>query len=119
MTPTLVFKNGKVVGCLGGSGGPRIISNVLQVFLNAFENGMDAVEAVSAPRIHHQWTPDRLVINEDSPSDIHEALRKKGHKLGPESWKDFRTAVQLILVNQDGRRHAASDPRKGGQPAVQ
>jgi gamma-glutamyltranspeptidase/glutathione hydrolase len=115
MTPTLVFKGGKVVGCLGGSGGPMIISNTFQVLLNAFVFGMDAEAAVAAPRIHDQWIPDKLMA-ETMPEDVLEGLRRRGQKV---VHNPYLTAVQLILVGEDGTRQAASDPRKGGKPAAE
>jgi gamma-glutamyltranspeptidase/glutathione hydrolase len=111
MTPTLVLDEKGVVGCAGGSGGPRIISNTFQVLLNVFVFGMDAQEAVDAPRIHHQWKPDKLVFEKESPLDIQRSLKKRGHTL---EQSRYPTAVQLIVVREDGTREAASDPRKAG-----
>ncbi len=119
MSPTLVLEGDRVVACLGGSGGPHIISNTLQVLLNAFVFGMDAREAVSAPRIHHQWTPNQLIADDEFPRDVISALERKGHTVLQRSWRDAPTAVQLILVRDDGTREAASDPRKGGAPAAE
>jgi len=118
MSPTLVLEGDRVVACLGGSGGPHIISNTLQVLLNAFVFGMDAREAVSAPRVHDQWTPDQLIAEDEIPRDVITSLERKGHKVLQRSWRDSPTAVQLVLVRDDGTREAASDPRKGGAPAA-
>ena len=41
-----------------GSGGPRIITIVLETILDVVDHGMNIAEAVDAPRIHHQWLPD-------------------------------------------------------------
>jgi len=111
MTPTLVLDKNGVVACAGGSGGPRIISNTLQVLLNVFVFGMDAQEAVDAPRIHHQWKPDKLLFEKEMPRDVRSNLEKRGHTL---EQSKYRTAVQLIVVHADGTREAASDPRKAG-----
>src|SRR5699024_5906939 len=59
MSPTIVTENGDVRMVLGAAGGPRIITAVFQMFLNGYL-GMNAQEAVSAPRFHHQWMPDIL-----------------------------------------------------------
>ena len=115
MSPTLVFESDRLVGCLGGSGGPRIISNTFQVFLNVFARGMDASAAVSAPRIHHQWSPDLLRV-EDAPEDVVTALEARGHEV--ESGRRINT-VQAIVIDEDGVRAGASDPRKGGAPAAE
>src|SRR5262249_2837216 len=60
MTPTMVFKDGKLYFVVGSPGGPTIINTVLQVVLNVIDHGMDIQQAVDAPRIHHQWLPDTV-----------------------------------------------------------
>jgi gamma-glutamyltranspeptidase/glutathione hydrolase len=116
MTPTLVLDGERVVGCVGGSGGPRIISNTLQAMINVFVFGMNVAEALGASRVHHQWKPDRLVVEADMVADVRKALSRRGHNL---KVSPYATAVQMIVVDPEGRRSAASDPRKGGQPAAQ
>lgn len=51
---------GKVWLVGGGSGGPRIITATVQVFLNVICRGMDLLTAVVAPRVHSQLLPDLL-----------------------------------------------------------
>ena len=115
MSPTLVFEGDRLVGCFGGSGGPRIISNTFHAILNVFAYGMDAAEAVSAPRFHHQWSPDVLRI-ESASEDVIEALKARGHTVESSDWIN---TVQAIAIRDDGVREAASDPRKGGAPAAE
>ncbi len=118
MSPTLVFEGDRVVGCFGGSGGPRIISNVIQTILNVYVFGMDASEAVSAPRVHHQWLPNRLLVESSIPVDVTNILATFGHTIDRHPWAARPTAVQAIVV--DGNTKAgASDPRKRGKPAAQ
>lgn len=115
MTPTVVLDaNGQVVMVLGASGGSTIISGTIQAFLNMVEFGMDPQAAVSAPRFHHQWIPDRLFLEPDIPDDVIRALRARGHTI------DVRpgfTSVQAVQAGDDGRVYGGSDPRKGGSPA--
>jgi gamma-glutamyltranspeptidase/glutathione hydrolase len=121
MSPTILLSDdGRVKLMAGGSGGPRIITGVLQVILNAVVFGMPADQAVASPRFHHQWWPDRLDL-EPAPekgsagplAPIESELRAKGHEVG--TAKDV-AAIQLIL-GLDGGYDGASDPRKGGRPA--
>lgn len=114
MTPTLILDEQGVVGCFGGSGGPRIISGTLQVILNVFVHGMNVREAVEEQRLHHQWLPKKLFLEAATASDVVKALRDRGHNANP---GDYRTAVQAI-VKRNGTLQAASDPRKGGRPAA-
>ena len=60
MAPTIVLRNGRVVMVLGSPGGPRIITAIVQTILNMIDYGMNAQEAVDAPRLHQQWLPDLL-----------------------------------------------------------
>ncbi len=60
MTPTIVMKDGKPYLVTGSPGGSRIITTVLQIILNVLDHEMNVAEAVSAPRIHHQWLPDEV-----------------------------------------------------------
>ena len=115
MTPLLVFDGDRVVGCVGGSGGPRIISNVLQVFLDVFAFGLDPRAAVELPRVHHQWSPDELVVEAEVAPEVRAALAARGHKVVV---SEAPTAVQMIRVRPDGKLEAASDPRKNGAPAA-
>jgi len=118
MSPTLILDGDRVIGCAGGSGGPRIISNTLQVILNHFVYGMDARAAVSAPRIHHQWVPEKLFVEDGIPADVLDGLRRRGYHLEVLPWRERPTAVQAIFVDPDGTLEAASDPRKRGAPAA-
>jgi gamma-glutamyltranspeptidase/glutathione hydrolase len=116
MTPTLLFDgDGNVVGCIGGSGGPRIISNVVQVLLDMFVFGMDVGQAIDAPRVHHQWLPDRLTVEPAVPADVQRALAKKGNTIyvDPEE-----TGIQAVRVRADGVMEAASESRKFAAPAA-
>jgi gamma-glutamyltranspeptidase/glutathione hydrolase len=65
MTPTIVFKKGKPYLITGSPGGSTIISTVLQLLLNILIFDMELDEASKAKRIHHQWKPDILFIEND------------------------------------------------------
>jgi gamma-glutamyltranspeptidase / glutathione hydrolase len=101
MTPTIVAKNGKVVLITGSPGGRTIINTVLCVVVNVIDFNMDVQAAVDAPRMHHQWFPDELQI-ENRPA-INEAvpqLRAMGHN--------------VKLARGQGDAHSiAVDPRTG------
>jgi len=116
MSPTVVLNgNGDVVISVGGSGGSHIISSTLQVILNVLVFEMDAQEAVSAPRFHHQWQPHSLYIEEDIPMDVVRALEGRGHQI---KRYDRSIAVQAVVRDEEGLA-GGSDPRKGGWPAAQ
>jgi gamma-glutamyltranspeptidase/glutathione hydrolase len=115
MTPTLVLDDSGVVGCAGGSGGPLIISNTFQAILNVLVHKLNVREAVSIPRVHHQWLPKKLRVEKDIPADVVKGLRDRGHTV---EVFHYASAVQAIF-KVDGRWQAASDPRKAGAPAAE
>ena len=115
MTPVLVLDGDRAVGCVGGSGGPRIISNTLQAFLNVWLFGLDARAAVEAPRLHHQWSPDKLQVEPEVAPEVRAALAARGHQV---EVTPLPSAVQVVRVRPDGVIEAASDPRKDGAPAA-
>ena len=83
MTPTIVLKDGKPFLVTGSPGGSRIITAVLQVIVNVIDFRMPIAQAVSAPRIHHQWLPDQVFAEPDFPPDLLEALEARGHTIVP------------------------------------
>lgn len=116
MAPTIVCRDGVAKIALGGSGGPTIISATLQVLLNVLVFRQDAEDAVSRPRVHHQWLPDVLWLEQDLPRDVADNLRRRGHTV---KWVTRpplpHTAVQLVIATEG--QEAASDPRKLGTAA--
>ncbi|SMF69766.1 gamma-glutamyltransferase 1 Threonine peptidase. MEROPS family T03 [Tistlia consotensis] len=62
MSPTIVTKDGKVFLVVGSPGGSRIITITLEAILNVVDHGMDIQAAIDAPRIHHQWLPDKVFV---------------------------------------------------------
>ncbi len=110
MTPTVVMKNGKVRMVLGAAGGPRIITNVLQCFLNEAVFGMNAMQAISAPRFHHQWYPDYIRYE---AYGIDKAAREKLKSMGHQLKVGSVGRGHIIFVDKDGV-HGAPDPRGVG-----
>ncbi len=115
MCPTIVLgTDGRVELVLGASGGPRIITATVQVLLNVTRFGLDAYDAVAAPRYHHQWAPNVLQL-EPALTDgaLADGLLSRGHEIAP---RDEVGVVQVVRRVRGGWQ-AASDPRKGGAPA--
>jgi gamma-glutamyltranspeptidase/glutathione hydrolase len=81
MSPTIVFKDAKPVLVTGAPGGSRIITTVLQVIVNTIDGHMSIGDAISAPRVHHQWSPDEVVVELHFPPDKVRALAALGHKV--------------------------------------
>lgn len=111
MTPTIVMDGQEPFLVLGTPGGSTIITTVAQIMIDIIDLGMSPGEAVSAPRFHHQWLPDRVFHERDafSPS-IASELEEMGHVL--EERRPIGDA-QVICI-EGGRRCGVSDPRGGG-----
>jgi gamma-glutamyltranspeptidase / glutathione hydrolase len=112
MTPTIVTENGRLRLATGSPGGSTIITTVLQIVLNVLVYDMDARRAVAAPRIHHQWLPDRLLIESWGLDTLTiEELRRRGHQIEERStWGN----ANAIVVLPDGSLEGAADPRGEG-----
>ncbi len=117
MSPTIVLERGRVRLVVGASGGPVIVTSTLQALVGVLDFGQDVATAVSAPRVHHQWLPETLFVEDAVPDGDKAGLLRLGHRLAPQTARSSVQAVEVILEN--GVRHvrAASDPRKGGAPA--
>jgi gamma-glutamyltranspeptidase / glutathione hydrolase len=114
MTPTIVLKNGKPFVVTGAPGGSRIITTVLQVIVNDLDFKMGIADAVAAPRVHHQWLPDYVVVEPSLPQETVRALEARGHiiKTGPLSG-----SAHSIAVTPEGFVGAADARARGALAA--
>lgn len=108
MAPTLVLDGPATAIATGGQGGSRIITAVMQVLVNILDHGMNLGEAAVAPRAHHQWLPDELVLEDGFSPDSIELLRAMGHRV---TVGRPASTVQTARRAVDGFRGMA-DPRK-------
>ncbi|MDM3872275.1 gamma-glutamyltransferase [Porticoccus sp. W117] len=115
MTPTMVFKDGKPWMATGSPGGSAIINVVLQTILNTVDFDMSVAEAAIAPRIHHQWLPDRLRLEKGISPDTQLLLVRQGHHLNSGRWMPGRTST---IVFENGRWYGYCDPRWPGGAAI-
>ena len=115
MTPTIVLKDGKVFLVLGSPGGPTIITTVANILMSVVDYGRDIQAAVNAPRFHHQWLPDQILLEDRISPDTVALLEKRGHKINTRhSWGDG----ECIMVDpKTGERLGASDGRNNGKAA--
>lgn len=113
MTPTIVTKDGKLFLVLGSPGGPTIITTVANVLMGVVDYGMDIQEAVNAPRFHHQWLPDAIMLEDRISPDTIRLLQGKGHQTDV---KHFWGDGECIAVDaKTGERLGASDGRNNGK----
>lgn len=108
MSPSIVKKDGKNFLVTGSPGGSRIITTTLQVIMNVIDHGLNIKSAVAAPRIHHQWLPDEIRIEEGISPDTINSLVERGHKV---EQKSSMGAIQSIMI-KDGIMYGGADPRR-------
>ena len=114
MTPTVVLRpDGELFFVTGTPGGATIITTVFQTIVNVVDYGMNVVQAVNAPRVHHQHLPDQVRYEQGGlPPEVVSDLEARGHTLVERG--DISGDVEAIMVMPDGTLEAAADPRRGG-----
>jgi gamma-glutamyltranspeptidase/glutathione hydrolase len=117
MTPTMVLKNGKLFLVLGSPGGPTIITTVANALMGVVDYGLNIQQAVNAPRFHHQWMPDQILMEQTGISpDTLGILEHMGHKL--EKARGYWGDAECIAIDDaTGERLGASDGRNNGKAA--
>lgn len=109
MTPTIIEKEGDLFMVIGAPGGSTIITAVFQVFLNVAAFGMDLKEAVNASRFHHQWLPDRILIEKNG---MNEELKEKLKALGHQLYEvNYMAVIKAIHRLENGSLQGVGDRR--------
>ncbi len=114
MTPTILFRDGRVAMVTGSPGGSRIITITLQTILNVIDHRMNVAEAVIAPRIHHQWLPDAIDAESGISPDTLRLLAERGHRIVPRPAFGNVNAIMAVPEGWAG----ASDTRQRGTLAA-
>ncbi|MAT91323.1 MAG: gamma-glutamyltransferase [Halioglobus sp.] len=111
MSPTIVLRDGRPWLATGSPGGSVIINTVLQTVLNAADFDMNIAAAAAAPRVHHQWQPDTLRVEEGVSVDTLALLRAMGHPVEVAQRTQGRTNSIML---RDGWLLGATDARRPG-----
>ena len=106
MTPTLVFDKDEPFLAIGSPGGSRIITAVLQIILNIVDFEQSLEEATESKRIHHQWYPDDIDI-EENYNQLNQLI-DLGYKV---DLIDTATCTQSIMID-NGEFTGVSDLRR-------
>ncbi|HZT04582.1 MAG TPA: gamma-glutamyltransferase, partial [Steroidobacteraceae bacterium] len=81
MTPTILMRDGKPLLLTGSPGDATIISTTLQSILNVVDYGMNVQQAVNAPRMHQQWYPQEVWIEDGMlSSESRRKLENMGYR---------------------------------------
>ena len=111
-TPVIATRDGRVYMVTGSPGGRTIINTVLCVVLNVLEFGMDVRAAVDAPRMDHEWFPERVrFVDAENPkyTELVAKLREMGHDI---QISHGQGDAHTILV-KNGQYYGAADNRFG------
>ncbi len=110
MSPSIVAKDGALIAVIGTPGGRTIINTTLQLILNMVDFGMSITDAVAAPRIHHQWLPDRIRVESNGISaQVQSQLEQMGHIVQVGGRQGSANSIGVDLTT--GERIGAPDPR--------
>ena len=125
MTPTILAKDGQLFMVTGTPGGRTIINTVLETIVDVVDFGMNAQEAIDAPRFHHQWLPDRIDYEKYGLSpDTTAELERRGHTLRVRRRPGRRAGDRLQRQGRHARRRDGSarvgwrSGRRPGRPAA-
>jgi gamma-glutamyltranspeptidase/glutathione hydrolase len=112
MTPTILVKDGQLSFVTGSPGGPTIISATLLTILNWMRLGMDAQSAINAPRFHHQWLPDYILMEKLFSAEMEEQMKARGYEVKRRGHIGLVNAIGID--EKTGERCGAADPRDDG-----
>jgi gamma-glutamyltranspeptidase / glutathione hydrolase len=121
MTPTIVAHDGKTVMVLGSPGSSKIITTVANVLMGVVDYGMNIQEAVNAPRFHHQWLPDVIMVEKWFSPDTVNLLEHMGYQVqiglheGTHVAPYWSDAECIAIDEKTGTREGASDGRNHGK----
>ena len=120
LSPTLVLKDDKPYLALSTPGGDNQDQSLLQVLLDVVEFGMNAEQAIEAPRFqtrhlvssfdNHAMSPGDLLLDERINSTVATELAERHHLVGTRSRWASGAAPVLIRVTPDGVIEAGADP---------
>ncbi|MDX6504953.1 MAG: gamma-glutamyltranspeptidase / glutathione hydrolase [Gaiellaceae bacterium] len=108
---TIAVEDGRAVLACGGSGGYRILASVVQATVNVLDHGLEAGEAVRAPRVWCQG--EQTFVDARVDGAVRDDLVRRGHDLVVEELTPAGAPfarVSLVTADAAGDLAAASDP---------
>jgi gamma-glutamyltranspeptidase/glutathione hydrolase len=109
MAPSVVMRGEEVELVLGSAGSNRIRSALLQTIVGVVDHGLQARQAVDAPRVHFEHG----VLYAEPGIDLAELDRDEMQMVRFGALNLFFGGVQAVQKRRDGL-DGAGDPRRGG-----
>lgn len=116
MTPTIVMKNSKPYIIVGTPGGTTIPTSVFQSIVNIIDFKLSPNMAVNAPKFHHQWLPESVLVENNFPLTTVKDLQKNNYKIERDSQIG---KTELIIMDEAGNVTAVADGRGDDSVAVE
>lgn len=117
MSPTIVLKDGHPVMTVGAAGGPKIITQAVWSLINTIDFGLSPAESLARPKVHHQWSPDMLRVEDTMSQQNQNRLRALGHELFLAPSHAMGVCQMIRFDPASGYFHGAYDPRVPGKAA--
>jgi len=113
MSPTIVLnQRGDPVMTLGAAGGPKIITQVVLTLVRCLDFGYTLPDAVAEPRYHHQWRPNRVLVEATAADETIAKLKQLGHQM---TMRERSGVTQAVGLNASGELIGIHDPRVPGK----
>ncbi len=113
MTPTIVVREGQLRAVVGTPGGPTITTTVATVIRGLVEHGLPIDEAIGSARVHHQWKPDQIWLEDRLDPTVVEGLKGMGHEIRQRGSMGHANCIEVDPASQ-GFRAVADVSRDGG-----
>ncbi len=81
MCPVIVLKDAQPYIVIGTPGGTTIPTSIFQGLLNMLDFNLSTQDAINAPRFHHQWKPDEVLVEKSFPALLQKELSSMGYKV--------------------------------------
>lgn len=117
MAPSLALLPDGAVAALGSGGSNRIRTAILQALINLADFGLDAADAVAAPRLHLEGGLANLEAGYGPEARAAVAAEAERVMDWPEA-SFFFGGVHAVLSRADGTLEAAADARREGAKLV-
>jgi gamma-glutamyltranspeptidase/glutathione hydrolase len=119
MSPTIITNDGKIFMVTGSPGGSRIITITLESILNVIDHHMNIQAAIDTPRIHHQWMPDTIYVEDKAVTpEVRKELEADGYKFTDNN--PWGADEGIIIGVKNGKRmlYGANDDRSPAGAAI-